>query len=128
LGLATGSGPDHERAEAKKRELDAERLAGDAESRSRSAAELREKRDEQARLADLRDPEVPTDKEGYRVDEQGNRLDEGRVQTDAYSVGRSRDSSGAPRDGAYREGTQDDPLGRADEQSDERDDGSDETR
>ena len=37
---------------------------------------MRTERDEQLRKADERDPDVRTDKEGYRVDEDGNRLDE----------------------------------------------------
>jgi hypothetical protein len=62
------------RVEAEKRQLDAERLTMEAENRSGSAEAIREKRDEQLRLADLRDPDVRTDQDGYRVDEHGNRL------------------------------------------------------
>ena len=56
------------RAEAQKRELEAERLAAEAESRSESADAVRRERDEQLRLADLRDPDVQTDKDGNRLD------------------------------------------------------------
>ena len=63
------------RVEAQKRELEAERLATEAANRSEGASAVRRERDEQLRLADLRDPDVLTDKDGYRVDEQGNRLD-----------------------------------------------------
>ncbi|MGZ5404950.1 MAG: hypothetical protein ACXWDL_09910 [Nocardioides sp.] len=62
------------RAEAQKRALEAERLETEAQGRSQSAAAVREERDEQLRLADLRDPDVSTDKEGYRVDERGDRI------------------------------------------------------
>ena len=62
------------RVEAQKRELEAERLAAEADNRSQSAADLRSERDDQLRRADLRDPDVRTDKEGYRVDEHGNRI------------------------------------------------------
>ena len=57
------------RAEAQKRELEAERLAAEADSRSESAEKVRRERDEQLRLADLRDPDVQTDKDGHRLDE-----------------------------------------------------------
>lgn len=64
------------RVEAQRRELEAERLATEAANRSEGASAVRRERDEQLRLADLRDPDVMTDKDGYRVDEQGNRLDQ----------------------------------------------------
>jgi len=60
------------RAEAQKRELEAERLAAEADSRSESAEKVRRERDEQLRLADLRDPDVQTDKDGHRLDEGGS--------------------------------------------------------
>jgi len=59
------------RAEAQKRELEAERLAAEADSRSEKAEAVRQERDEQLRLADLRDPDVQTDKDGYRLEEGG---------------------------------------------------------
>lgn len=67
---------DLARVEAQKRELEAERLAEEAESRAGRAASVRQERDEQLRVADRHDPDVRTDKEGFRVDEHGNRLDE----------------------------------------------------
>jgi hypothetical protein len=70
------------RVEAQKRELEAERLAAEAEERSATAAAVRRERDEQLRLADLRDPDVRTDEHGYRVDEQGNRIGDGDVAYD----------------------------------------------
>ena len=75
------------RVEAQKRELEAERLATEAANRSEGASAVRRERDEQLRLADLRDPDVMTDKDGYRVDEQGNRLDQ---------AGGSLDDGGLP--------------------------------
>jgi len=74
------------RAEAQRRELEAERLAEEAQTRSQSADALRRERDEQLRLADLRDPDVSTDKDGYRIDERGNRL-----PTDGVGTGGTRD-------------------------------------
>ena len=62
------------RVEAQKRELEAERLAAEADSRSESAAAVRQERDERIRRADRRDPDVLTDKEGYRIDEHRNRI------------------------------------------------------
>jgi hypothetical protein len=67
------------RVEAQKRELEAERLAAEADSRSESAAAVRQERDEQLRRADRRDPDVLTDKEGYRIDEHGNRIGDGQL-------------------------------------------------
>jgi FtsZ-interacting cell division protein ZipA len=82
-------------AEAQKRQLEAERLASEAEDRSQSAEAVRRERDERLRLADKRDPDVRTDKEGFRVDEDGNRIDE-----DLDTVHGSRDgqTSGRQRD------------------------------
>ena len=62
------------RAEAQKRELEAERLAAEAESRSESADAVRRERDEQLRLADLRDPDVQTDRDGNRLDRGADTL------------------------------------------------------
>ena len=56
------------RAEAQKRELEAERLGTEADSRSERADAVRRERDEQLRLADLRDPDVETDQDGNRLD------------------------------------------------------------
>ena len=67
------------RVEAQKRELEAERLAAEADTRSESAAAVRQERDEQLRRADRRDPDVLTDKEGYRIDEHGNRIGDGQL-------------------------------------------------
>jgi len=58
------------RAEAQKRELEAERLAAEASRRSESAETVRRERDEQLRLADLRDPDVETDTDGNRLDQR----------------------------------------------------------
>ena len=75
------------RAEAQKRELEAERLAAEADSRSERADAVRRERDEQLRLADLRDPDVETD-------EDGNRLD-GRAGLDGQdTAARHRDGPG----------------------------------
>ncbi len=60
------------RAEAQKRELEADRLAAEAETRSESADATRRERDEQLRLADLRDPDVRTDRGGNRLDPGGS--------------------------------------------------------
>jgi hypothetical protein len=60
------------RAEAQKRELEAERLAAEADSRSEQADAVRRERDEHLRLADLRDPDVQTDKDGNRLDAGGS--------------------------------------------------------
>ena len=68
------------RAEAQKRELEAERLAAEADSRSESAEAVRRERDEQLRLADLRDPDVQTDKDGHRLDEGGDRDGQGSLE------------------------------------------------
>jgi hypothetical protein len=93
------------KVEAQKRELDAERLAAEADDHSDSAAAIRQRRDEQARLADLRDPDVRTDDEGYRIDEQGNRIDAADVRGDSYADGRSGDAYADGRSGdAYAEG------------------------
>jgi hypothetical protein len=81
------------RAEAQKRELEAERLAAEADSRSERAEAVRRERDEQLRLADLRDPDVETD-------EDGNRLD-GRTDLDART---DRDGLDAPADHHGRDG------------------------
>ncbi|HEU4332039.1 MAG TPA: hypothetical protein VFR40_13045 [Lapillicoccus sp.] len=63
------------RAEADQRAAEAQRLEVQAQraslDRDAAAAESQEK----LRRADALDPDVRTDKEGYRVDEQGNRLD-----------------------------------------------------
>src|SRR3954465_9391043 len=63
------------RAEAEKRRIEAERLEAEAREHSGDAEAVRRERDERMRLADLHDPDVRTDKEGYRLDEQGNRLE-----------------------------------------------------
>lgn len=60
------------RAEAQKHELEAERLAAEADSRSERADAVRRERDEQLRLADLRDPDVQTDEDGNRLDARGS--------------------------------------------------------
>ena len=57
-----------------KGELEAERLAAEAQSRTSHVESVRRERDEQMRLADLKDPDVRTDDEGYRIDEHGNRV------------------------------------------------------
>ncbi len=82
------------RAEAQKRELEAERLAAEADSRSESAAAVRRERDEQLRLADLRDPDVETDDDGNRLDGSGT-LDE------RDSVGERTGSYGQRRTDAH---------------------------
>lgn len=61
------------RAEAQKHELEAERLAAEADSRSDGADAARRERDEQLRLADLRDPDVETDQDGHRLDGRDGR-------------------------------------------------------
>lgn len=53
--------------------LEAERLAAEARERSDRASAIRAERDEQLRLANLRDPDVRTDEDGYRIDDDGNR-------------------------------------------------------
>jgi peptidoglycan hydrolase CwlO-like protein len=73
-------------AEADQRAAEAKRLQAEAERRAQGVSELRNEHEERMRAADARDPDVPTDKEGYRVDEQGERL---------------RDDSGSRR-GEYR--------------------------
>ncbi|MCU1536220.1 MAG: hypothetical protein JWP82_571 [Humibacillus sp.] len=65
---------DLARADAQKRQLEAERLADEARERSGGVESVRRERDERLREADLHDPDVRTDKEGYRLDEDGNRL------------------------------------------------------
>jgi hypothetical protein len=64
------------RAEAQRRQVEAERLEAQARERSVDAESVRRERDERMRLADLHDPDVRTDKEGYRLDEHGNRLND----------------------------------------------------
>ncbi|WP_299441519.1 hypothetical protein [uncultured Phycicoccus sp.] len=59
---------DLARAEAEKQQLEAERLAREAADRSAAAGEVRDEREEQLRLADRHDPDVPTDDEGHRRD------------------------------------------------------------
>ena len=86
------------RAEAQKRELEAERLAAEAESRSQSAEEVRRERDEQLRLADLRDPDVKTDKDGRRLD--GGRDGEGSGTVEGTDVVRDGDVDTRRRDAA----------------------------
>ena len=60
---------DLARAEAQRQQLEAERLAAEAQSRTSSVESVRRERDEQLRLADLKDPDVRTDDEGYRIDD-----------------------------------------------------------
>ncbi len=55
--------------------LEAERLAAEARERSDRANAIRAERDEQLRLANLRDPDVRTDEDGYRIDDDGNPID-----------------------------------------------------
>jgi hypothetical protein len=70
------------RAEAQKRELEAERLADEAQSRSEGTEAVRQERDEQPRLADLRDPDVETDRSGYRLDLGADRGETRAERTD----------------------------------------------
>ncbi len=62
---------DLARAEAEKQQLEAERLDAEAQDRAAAAGAVREDREEQLRLADEHDPDVPTDDEGHRVDGHG---------------------------------------------------------
>jgi FtsZ-interacting cell division protein ZipA len=61
--------------DAQQRQVEAERLAAEAEDRAKGAEAVRSERDEQLRLADLRDPDVRTDDDGNRLDDDGNRVD-----------------------------------------------------
>ena len=83
-------------AEAQKRQLEAERLASEAEDRSQGAEAVRQERDERLRMADKHDPDVRTDKEGYRIDDDGNRIDE---DLDIVHGRREEQTAGRHRDG-----------------------------
>lgn len=96
------------RVEAQKRELEAERLAAEADSRSQSAAAARQERDERLRLADERDPDVRTGKDGQRLDD-----DVADVREEAVD---ERDRLGSERrEGPYVEGYDEGRADRRDE-------------
>jgi hypothetical protein len=65
------------RAEADARAAQAQQKEVDAQREAMQRDAVREEREAKLRQADLLDPDVKTDKEGYRLDEHGNRL-EGR--------------------------------------------------
>lgn len=75
------------RAEADERAAEAKRLEAEAERRGEHAHEVRAERDEQLRRADAHDPDVRTDKEGYRLDEDGNRIEHTYDRTGTSSTG-----------------------------------------
>ena len=81
-------------AEVQERKLEAERLAQEAHQRANHAGSVREERDEQLRLADLRDPDVRTDDDGYRIDEHGNRLGTGTTDHGLRDVDGHHDADG----------------------------------
>ena len=92
------------RAEAQKRELEAERLAAEADSRSERADAVRRERDEQLRLADLRDPDVETDQDGNRLDARPTRRSTG-LDTPADHHGRDGGVDTLERDDAPADGS-----------------------
>ncbi len=53
----------------------AERLRIEAERGDEARAHAQERRDEHFRRADALDPDVPTDRDGYRLDEHGKRIE-----------------------------------------------------
>ncbi|EWT00443.1 hypothetical protein N865_15720 [Intrasporangium oryzae NRRL B-24470] len=86
-------------AAAAEREAEARRLAEQAEANRAEARAVREEHERLAREADLLDPDVATDSDGYRVDDTGHRLDgsdrarpgaEPDVESEAAPVGTKR--------------------------------------
>ena len=63
------------RAEADQRAAEAKRLEADAERHDAGLDGVRERREERLREADARDPDIETDRDGFRVGEQDNRGD-----------------------------------------------------
>ena len=63
------------RAEADQRAAEAKRLEVEADRAGMDRAAAAEASQEQLRRADALDPDVATDKEGYRLDEDGNRVE-----------------------------------------------------
>jgi hypothetical protein len=108
------------RAEAQKRELEAERLAAEADTRSESADAARRERDEQLRLADLRDPDIETDDDGNRLDghagPEGERTREDLDTRDGGVRDADVRNDGARGDGTLDDGVRDDGVrdGRVD--------------
>lgn len=98
-------------ADAQQQRLEAERLAERADHHSEGAAAVRSERDEQLRQADLRDPDVRTDDDGYRVDERGNRLPQREGDTALDGSGREDrmgdNRIGDDRTGGVRDGVDD---------------------
>jgi hypothetical protein len=111
------------RAEARKRDLEAERLATEAKDRSDSASAVRAQRDEHLRLADLRDPDVRTDDDGYRIDEEGNRLDADRVGEQGPDASTRADTHDVDRADRLDERSTDDRDLRDERETDLRDPG-----
>jgi len=65
------------RAEADQRAAEAKRLEVEAQRRDQDRDSAREEHESTLRQADALDPDVRSDKEGYRLDEEGNRVDDG---------------------------------------------------
>ncbi len=65
------------RAEADQRGAEAKRLEVEAQRRDQDRDMAREEHESTLRRADALDPDVRSDKEGYRLDDDGNRVDDG---------------------------------------------------
>ncbi len=63
------------RAEADQRAAEAQHLEVQAQRADKDKAEAASAHEEQLRRADALDPDVRTDKEGYRLDDDGNRIE-----------------------------------------------------
>jgi hypothetical protein len=109
------------RAEAQKQQLEAERLAAEARERSGSAESVRRERDEQLRQADLHDPDVRTDKEGYRLGDDGNRLESSPDAASDGAAGRGFPAD-ARHDDAHSRDVDGDPSSPTVQQRDDGDD------
>jgi len=65
------------RAEADQRAAEAKRLEVEAQRRDQDRDAARQEHESTLRRADALDPDVRSDKEGYRLDDEGNRMDDG---------------------------------------------------
>jgi type II secretory pathway pseudopilin PulG len=82
------------RAEADQRAAEAKRLEVEAQRRDQDRGSAREEHEATLRRADALDPDVRTDKEGYRLDDDGNRIDEGPTPPRPASSGQEDSATG----------------------------------